>query len=128
MAVHRGEWRIGQPEPGGLAEGRDAQLHGLPRGTTNGKDFGERQAILDAIFDGPLPPVFPKVYMSEWSRPGAPARLQKLAETIAALTRNAKRKDSSMMAAIADWEADLEYLFETYYRGRFRFGWPRVSV
>ena len=95
-------------------------------GSTNGKESDERQGILEAIFDGPLPPVFPRLYMTQWSRPGTPARLQKLAETIAAFARNAKRRvDVGMEGAIEDWEEDLDHLFHKFYRGRFSFGWPR---
>lgn len=97
-------------------------------GATNGKESAERQRILAAIFDGPLPPAFSRPYMIEWSRPGTPARLQKMAETIAALARNAKRRaDVGMEGAIEDWEDDLDFLFRAFYRGRFRFGWPRSA-
>jgi hypothetical protein len=52
-----------------------------------------------------------------------------LAETIAALTRNAKgRQFANMKQAIADWEADLEYLRTTIYVGRFHFDWPRTEA
>jgi hypothetical protein len=51
-----------------------------------------------------------------------------MAETIAALARNAKRRaDVGMEGAIEDWEDDLDFLFRAFYRGRFRFGWPRSA-
>lgn len=84
-----------------------------------------RQQTLDCVFHNRLPRVDSSEYMQEWAEPGSPERLQKLAETIAALTRNAKRRrDVSLAQAIADWEADLKYLYETYYVGRFGFAWP----
>jgi hypothetical protein len=96
-------------------------------GSTDGKESDERQKILAAIFDGPLPPVLPRRHMAEWSRPGAPARLKKMAETLAAFARNGKRRDVGMKSAIEEWEEDLKYLFHTFYRGRFRFGWPQST-
>jgi hypothetical protein len=100
---------------------------GYSVGSVNGKDVHERQKILSAVFDGPLPSVFPKPYMAEWSRPRSATRLRKLAESIAAFARNAKRReDISLEAAIEDWEDDLEFLHHQYYRGPFAFGWPRI--
>ena len=84
-----------------------------------------RQRMLTAIFDGPIPPAFPRDYLEKWSRPGTPARLRQLAETLAAFARNAKRRrEANMDSAISDWEADLEFLYHNYYRGRFGFVWP----
>jgi hypothetical protein len=95
-------------------------------GEVNGKHRDERQRLLSVIFDGPLPPVLPRIHMAEWSRPGTPARLKKIAESLAAFARNAKRRrDANMATAIQDWEEDLEFLFHHYYRGQFNFGWPR---
>lgn len=56
-------------------------------------------------------------------------RLKKMAESIAAFARNAKRKRTSVLDdAVVDWEADLRFLFETYYVGKFRFEWPSISL
>jgi hypothetical protein len=88
-----------------------------------------RRRMLAEIFCGPIPPVFPKDYQKEWGDPGSVARLRKLAESIAAFARNAKRKKSAnMQAAVQDWEADLEFLYDEYYCGKFNFGWPDISV
>ena len=58
----------------------------------------------------------------------AAARLKKMAETIAALARNAKRRNNaSLDQAIRDWEHDLSFLYHTYYVGHFGFGWPSTS-
>lgn len=95
----------------------------------DGEVSGLRQRILQEIFSGPIPPVFEPSYLEEWGLPGSPGRLRKLADTLAALTRNGKRRrDSRMAAAIKDWERDLEYLYYEYYIGRFYFDWPTTSV
>ena len=102
---------------------------GYKVGNVDGEPPGMRERILAEVFDGPIPPVFEKPYLAEWSRPGTAARLQKMAETIAALTRNAKRRrDSKMLAAVKDWEADLQFLYDKYYIGHFRFDWPVTKV
>jgi hypothetical protein len=54
-------------------------------------------------------------------------RLHKLANTLAALTRNAKRRDTvSLSKAVDDWERDLAFLHDRYYVNFFRFGWPET--
>ena len=100
-------------------------------GRTNGEPEGVRRAILSRVFEGTLPPAFPKAYMEEWGRNGLVERLQKMALTIAAFVRNVKRRRSGDFAdAIRDWENDLEWLRKTYYVKKFRFalGWPETSV
>ena len=101
---------------------------GYTVGDTAGLDDVVRQHLLAALFDGPIPPVFPRDYMQKWSRPRTPARLRQLAETLAAFARNAKRRNQDLSKAIGDWEADHDFLFHTYYRGRFGFDWPRTIV
>lgn len=97
-------------------------------GSTKGIPSRLRRQILLEIFHGVLPPAFPQTYLAEWGKPGSVGRLQKLAETIAALTRNAKRRrDHSLGVAIDEWEADLEFLYEDFYVGKFHFGWPTTS-
>jgi hypothetical protein len=94
-------------------------------GSTNGASTRIRRALLAEIFTGHLPPVFPSDYLNEWGQPGTAARLQKMAETIAAFTRNAKRKRTVGMGdAIRDWEDDLRFLYESYYVRHFHFAWP----
>lgn len=109
------------------AEGMLVYL-GYRVGVTQGVSHGIRRQILDAAFQGPLPPVNGPEYCREWGPPAAPARLQRLANEIARFTRNAKRKKSAdMTSAIADWEQDLKYLHREYYVGKFGFGWPTVE-
>jgi hypothetical protein len=87
------------------------QYMGYRVGNTAGEPPRIRERILSEILKGPIPPAFHPDYMDEWGEPATVPRLKKLAETIAALTRNAKRRrDTQMLAAIRDWEADLEFL------------------
>ncbi|MBI5945579.1 MAG: hypothetical protein HY864_14555 [Chloroflexi bacterium] len=85
-----------------------------------------RLQILDCVFHKNLPRVDSPEYMEEWGDPKTAARLKKLAETLAALIRNAKRRANSnnLSEAISDWEADLKYLYSKYYIDWFDFVWP----
>jgi hypothetical protein len=98
-------------------------------GKLNGEVASIRQSILSRVFEGRLPPVFPADYMSSWGAPKSAARLRKIAESIAAFTRNAKRRrDYKMDDAISDWESDLGFLYDRYYTGHFSFGWPITRI
>jgi hypothetical protein len=102
---------------------------GYKVGQVDGRPTNARERILGEIFDGPLPPVFVAGYLAEWGRPRTTRRLRKMAETIAALTRNAKRrKDARMRSAIRDWEHDLGFLYDEYYVGQFHFAWPTSAI
>jgi hypothetical protein len=84
-----------------------------------------RREILDYAVHKRLPNVDSKEYIQEWGMPATTVRLKKLAESLAAFARNAKRKQTAdMEQAIREWEADLEYLQSQYYKGRYDFGWP----
>lgn len=111
-----------------LAEGPLSTL-GYVVGNTNGLPLCLRRAILSRLLDGQIPPVFPLAYVAEWGEPATPKRLKKLAESLAAFARNAKRRqDERMSEAIRDWEADLRFLYDKYYVGRFHFGWPSADI
>ncbi|WP_443479031.1 hypothetical protein ACLIMP_26115 (plasmid) [Novosphingobium aerophilum] len=87
----------------------------------------QRQRLLAHIYGMRLPPVNDLAYMLAWDRPATASRLRKLADTLAALIRNAKRRQSIKLdAAIYDWERDLTYLKEEFYVGRYDFSWPTV--
>lgn len=87
----------------------------------------ERWEILDTVFLHPLLQMANAAYLSEWGEPKSAKRLQKLADSIAAFTRNAKRRNrGSFSKAIQDWEADLAYLKRTYYNNRFSFQYPHT--
>jgi len=94
-----------------------------------GETLFMRQAILSLVFSECIPPVFSRAYLEEWGDPSTVQRLKKLADTIASLARNAKRRRTQAMdQAVRDWEADLEFLYYEYYVGRFSFAWPDASI
>ena len=102
---------------------------GYQVGSTNGLSSNLRCRILEQIFEGALPPVFPHSYLDQWGEAGSAARLQKMAEAIAAFARNAKRRRSdSLWGAIRDWESDLSFLYEQFYVGHFHFAWPETTL
>ena len=90
----------------------------------NGAYRSQRREVLNYIYNGQLPRVQSQEYMDQWAESKTSSRLQKLANTIATLARNAKRRhNDDMSLAISEWEEDLTYLKETYYdAGTFR--WP----
>jgi hypothetical protein len=93
----------------------------------NGLPESKRWEILDKVFLYPLLPMDNDAYLSEWGEPMSAKRLRKLVESIAAFTRNAKRrKKGSFTKAIQDWETDLAYLKRTYYKNRCSFQYPRT--
>lgn len=98
-------------------------------GNTNGLSSDIRRRILELIFEGELPPVFEPQYLREWGKPSSATRLKKMAETLAALSRNAKRKKSAQMrSAIKSWDQDLNFLYENFYIDRFQFAWPSNRI
>lgn len=94
-------------------------------GRSSALSASRRQSLLDVIYSTQLGPDIPRHVRMEWSLAQSSARLKKLANTIAALTRNAKRNDSlSYRLAIRQWEEDLSYLHHKYYLNGFPFVWP----
>jgi hypothetical protein len=105
------------------------RLLGYHVGETQPTPRHERRRILEYVFECHLPPVDDHAYFLEWGKPTTAPRLQKLANTLAAFTRNAKRRDDAAWSvAIDDWEADLQFLYAQYYEGFFGFGWPRTYL
>jgi len=95
----------------------------------SGMDEAERREILHHVLHAAvLPPVTSPSYMREWGGPRSGERLLKMANSIAAFCRNEKRKSRPSEDAVSDWENDLEWLRKTYYKGRFRFQWPSISI
>ena len=112
---------------------RKGLLHfmGYRVGKTSTLTTVERRAILDNVFKneiriGGLSPH----YIAEWGQPRSRQRLEKIANSIAAFSRNAqKRRNPSMSQAVADWEDDLQYLWQRYYVPLgFQFQWPYTEV
>jgi len=95
---------------------------------SKGVPHESRRALLDDVYLEPVPQVDSEEYMSEWGAPKSGTRLKKIAESIAAFTRNAKRSTKNMDAAISAWESDLDYLKNSYYIGRYDFLWPDTYV
>jgi hypothetical protein len=87
-----------------------------------------RWCILEYAFECHLPPLNDPLYYLEWGMPLTAQRLKKLANTLAALTRNANRRDGvSFARAIDHWEHDLVLLRERYYLDFFHFCWPATD-
>lgn len=94
-----------------------------------GKSRMERRRILDLTYRNTVPRVESAKHMQEWGKPQSGVRLKKMADCIAAFVRNAKRRNGvAMSTAVADWEADLGYLKQAYYVGRYDFPWPDTSI
>jgi hypothetical protein len=94
----------------------------------NGERGQVRREILDCIFYKELPNVCSKEYMEEWGDPHSPNRLMKLANAIAAFARNEKRnRRGDYSKAVQERERDLDYLYRRYYKGYFKFNWPRIK-
>ncbi|VVN47356.1 hypothetical protein [Pseudomonas fluorescens] len=82
----------------------------------SGQPPAARIKILDKLFNETLAVhYFDEGYLGEWAKPCSLERLLKMAKTIAALCRNAKRSSGNFTQAISDWEEDLEYLRRTHY-------------
>lgn len=89
----------------------------------------ERHAILEKIFSASHEELqqsnLEPQYLAEFGDAGSAKRLRKMANVLATLTKNLRRKQSptgqDCSTAIADYESDLEYLRETYYVGVFGF-------
>ena len=120
-------------------------LHNLPNGVfkhkkgllkrygykvgESGLSAQQRRQVLDSIFRRPLFFAGDKVYLNDWGQPSTSKRLQKMANSIAAFTRNEKRRRGDTSAtAVQNWESDLEYLKRTYYEGHFHFQWPSTGT
>lgn len=87
-----------------------------------------RESVLEYAFEHHLPPIGDVAYFDEWGEPRGAHRLQKLANTLASLARNAKRRDPlTLSRAISEWEQDLMFLYEKYYVRLFHFGWPATE-
>lgn len=101
-------------------------------GKSHGLPVNQRREILDRVLGMELHPASESdnFYLDQWGGPTTPERLSKLANCIASFVRLKKldtTRDNSV--AIADWETDLAYLRQTYYRGlSSRFRWPDTAV
>ena len=89
-----------------------------------GLDPALRRSLLSGVYRERLQVNLPAGYLEEWGQPQTGGRLQKLANTLASLTRNMKRRERPSEEAIDQWQADLEFLRKSFYVGRYDFKWP----
>lgn len=83
----------------------------------------QRRRILDYVLLGRLPRVNDDDYMRQWGGPNSSERLRKLANTLAAFARNARRRRGQRWQhAISQWEADLAHLKDRYH-ARYAADW-----
>ncbi len=96
----------------------------------NGEMKATRQSILRDLFQMPqLPKVDNQSYVDAWGSAESSARLKKMAHSIAAFCRAARRRDEDALSvAIDEWEEDLAWLKTTFYDGKFdgQFQWPQT--
>lgn len=105
-------------------------LSGYRVGITNGRKDVDRRRILNWLFlEDDLRDIGDEKYAVQWGEPKTSSRLEKLANTIAAFVRNAKRRDdNNMEVAIQEWTEDLNYLRARFYERWGDFPWPNVAV
>ncbi|OCH02945.1 hypothetical protein [Aliivibrio fischeri] len=85
----------------------------------------ERRELLSNVMSQQLPYVTSYAYRREWGEPNTTARLKKLANTIASFAKNSKRSPNNTSIAISEWEDDLKWLKENYYKNRkYSWSWP----
>jgi len=103
----------------------------------DGEHLEIRRYILDCVFHNELPSVNSDEYMREFAIPQSPQRLRKMAKVLVGMAKNYKRNEhADYSQAIADYESDLEYLYDEYYVGVFHFDrhpanaghfdWPQI--
>ncbi len=95
----------------------------------NGLPVSERRKSLTTLFLAPtLPQLNSRGYVMSWGGSNSAVRLQKMADSMAAFCRHAKRRaHADMTNAVFAWEDDLHWLKKKYYDGRFDFPWPRIK-
>ena len=87
----------------------------------------ERHAILRRTFKMILPPPESGEYVKSWGSPSSPARLKRMADSIASFARSAKHRSASNFAlAISNGKSILKMLREEFYVAKFGFGWPQI--
>ncbi|WP_377828788.1 hypothetical protein ACFKHW_37605 [Bradyrhizobium lupini] len=97
-------------------------LAGYRVGAKRGEPEAARWRTLSRLFQDEIA----HAPAGDWGTRGSARRLKKLAYTIAALTRNAKRRGPQMDRAVSEWQTDLDHLHGRFYVGRFDFPWPKL--
>jgi hypothetical protein len=89
----------------------------------------QRRRILDYVYGGRIPNVNDPAYMSQWGAPASSRRLRKMADSLANFARSAKRNTHvDKRVAISEWESDLVYLRQRYYRLGIKHLWRWPST
>lgn len=96
---------------------------GYHAGKTHSLAPSTRRNFLAKAFSGKLPFAESAQYMAEWGEPGTRKRLRRIAWHLAFLIRN-RRRNPSQVYAVKDWEDDLKWLRQEYYKSIMRFSWP----
>jgi len=98
-------------------------------GISQGGPEAYRRHTLAKAFEGPLPLNLPRFEVDQWGPEQSAKRLRKIAYSIATFVKNAKgRNPVALDVAIMEWEADLKFLHDRYYVGRFDFPWPSTKL
>ncbi|WP_085034954.1 hypothetical protein [Ensifer aridi] len=98
-------------------------------GISQGQPEVYRRRTLAKAFEGPLALDLPIFEMELWGPNKSAKRLRKIAYSIATFVKNAKgRNPIALDVAIKQWEADLRFLHDRYYVGRFDFPWPSTMI
>jgi hypothetical protein len=79
----------------------------------NGESLAVRQRILEYVLEGELPVVSSVAYTAEWGRPLTRRRFEKLTKFFLGMLE-AAQNNRDMTAAIAHWQADLDWVIEHY--------------
>lgn len=87
----------------------------------------ERMRLLRYFFRNPLPSIVEKHFGQQFGSPGSETRLRSMATLIARNCRDFKRNSRTKYAeAIDDWERDLAFLKQAFYRAG-SFPWPPIE-
>lgn len=79
----------------------------------NGEKLAVRRRILRHVLEGQLPVVGSVSYTAEWGRPLTQQRFDKLTRFFMNMLEGS-RNNPGMASAIAHWQADLDWVIETY--------------
>jgi len=95
------------------------KMFGYTVGKTDGWPERRRQAFLRDFMTTRLPAIVVKTFGEEYGEPMTATRLRKVANLIASNTTNFYRNDPiRYRVAIANWESDLSFLYDEFYRGK----------
>ncbi|MGJ4913305.1 hypothetical protein ACQR10_06255 [Bradyrhizobium sp. HKCCYLRH2060] len=83
----------------------------------NGESLAVRRRILRHVIEGDLPVIESVAYTNEWGGPGSQQRLEKLMRVLSNMVEGA-RNNPSKTAAIAHWQADMDWLVQELLQER----------